>query len=195
MTPSRISVQLSPSMRTIVEASTPPVSPASKISGSLSPSCFTIWLGIGAGWKAREIGAGARDRAADCFDERGRNLGIWQAQRDASGIAGDFQRQAMSGFNNESEAAGPKFIGESQEAVRHIANQRYGLFNGIHKDGEGFGLWAAFGAKHSFDGREVKGVDGESVKRVSGNADNLAASDETRSILHQLIFRRFGRNF
>ena len=101
----------------------------------------------------------------------------------------------MSGFNHESQAAGPKSIGESQEAVRHIANQRYGLFNGIHQDGEGFRLWAAFGAKYSLDGGEVKGIDREAVKRVGGNADNFATSDETRSILHQLIFRRFGRNF
>lgn len=152
-------------------------------------------LGAGARRETGEIGAGAGDGAADGFDERGGDFGIGPAESDASGVAGDFQRQAMSGFDDESETAGPEFIGESEETVRDVADERYGLFDGVDEDRESFGFGAALGAKDGFDRGEVEGIDGKAVESVGGNADNFAALDETSGVLHQMIFRRFGRNF
>lgn len=43
ITPSRTIVQSLPSMRTIVDARTFPVSPPSRINDSRLPNCFTIW--------------------------------------------------------------------------------------------------------------------------------------------------------
>lgn len=145
--------------------------------------------GAGAGWKAGKIRAGTGHGAADCFDERGRNFGIRPTQGDASGVAGDFEGQAMGGFDDKREAAGPEFIGEGEKTIGNIANKTDGLFDGVHQNRESFGFRAAFGAKDGFDGREIEGIDREAVKRVGGDADDFAAFDETGGVLHQMIFR------
>ena len=89
-------------------------------------------LGAGAGWKAGEIGAGAGDGATDGFDERGGNFGIGPAESDASGVASDFQRQAMRGFDYKSEAARPEFIGEGEKTIGDVADETDGLLDRIY---------------------------------------------------------------
>lgn len=95
----------------------------------------------------------------------------------------------MSGFDDQSEAAGPEFIREGEETIGDIADEGYGLFDGVDEDRESFGFGAALGAKDGFDRGEVEGIDGEAVESVGGNADDFAALDETGGVLHQMIFR------
>lgn len=95
----------------------------------------------------------------------------------------------MRGFDDESETAGPEFICQCEETIGDIAHETDGLLDGVHENRESFCFRAAFGAKDGFDGREIEGIYGETVKRVGGDADDFAAFDETCGVLHQMIFR------
>ena len=127
----------------------PPVSPASRISGSRSPSCFTIWPAlVQEGWPGRFALVPVTGPPAASISA----VGTWEfgpAQSHAPGIAGDFQRQAMRGFDDQRQRAGPEFVARESESVRHIAHQRDRLLDGIDQDRQRSRFRAALGAKHA----------------------------------------------
>ena len=84
----------------MVEARTPPVSPASRMSGRRSPNCFTICAALVQDGKPERLALVPVMGPPTASISAEGTLGIGPAEGDASGIAGDFQRQAMRGFDD-----------------------------------------------------------------------------------------------
>lgn len=146
-------------------------------------------LCVGAGRKTGKICAGAGDGPADGVNQRGGDARIGPTERDAAAIAGDFQRKAMSGVNDDRESARPEFVRESKKRVRNIAHERDGLLDGVDQNRERFRFRAAFNAEDFLDGREIERIGGESVEGIRGHADHTAAADEAGGVVHH---RRLG---
>ena len=142
-----------------------------------------------AGRMAGDIGAGAGDGAGELVDEAGDDGVARPAQSDASGVAGDFEWQAMSGVDDDGERAGPKMLGESQKIYGDIAREQHALVNGIDQDGQGAGFGAAFDAVDLGHGGEVERVGGKSVDGVGGDGDHAAASQEFSRVTEHVWFR------
>ena len=68
------------------------------------------------------------------FDQRGGDARIRPAQRDAAGVAGHFQRQAMRGVDDQRQRAGPEFVREREKGVGNVADQRDRLLDRIHQN-------------------------------------------------------------
>ena len=145
--------------------------------------------GVGAGRIPGKIGAGTGDGAADGRDQLSDYVRTSPAQSDASGIAGDFQRQTMGSFNHESEWPGPEFIGEFEKTIGNFADEGQRLFLRIDQDGQSFGFRAPFGAEYAFDGGKIERINGQAVEGVRGDAYHLAALDEASGVIDDVRFR------
>lgn len=97
----------------------------------------------------------------------------------------------MSGLDDESESAGPKFICESEKSVGHIACESGRLFDGIDEDRESAGFWARLELEYAFDGVEIERVGGKTVESVRGNGDDAAALDEAGRVVDDVPLRGF----
>ncbi len=118
-------------------------------------------------------------------------MGVGPAERDPACIASHFQRETVSGFDDESESAGPKFICESEKSVRDIARERNRLLDGIDEDRQGTRFGARLELKNALDGIEIEWIGGKAVESVRGNGDYAAAFDEAGGVVDDMPLRCF----
>ena len=135
-----------------------------------------------AGRGVGNVGAGARQGDADFGNEVRDDLGFGPAQRDAAGVGGDFQREAVGGINDDGERTRPAGVGEAIEIVGKFAGQDHGVIETADEDGEGAMLGASLHAKNFFDSGKIDGIGSESVKRVCRDGDDRAAVEPGGSI-------------
>lgn len=104
------------------------------------------------------------------------------AKGDATGVGGDFERQAGGSLDDKGERTGPERFGEPKEIVGQFAGEDGSVVEGVDEDRESAGFQAAFDAEDFVDGREINGIGGEGVKGIRGNGDNSAAIEPLRGI-------------
>jgi hypothetical protein len=148
------------------------------------------FVATGAGGRAGNVGAGAGERDANFLDESRDNFTSGPAKRDATRVAGNFQRQAHGRVENDGERAGPESVGETIEIVRKIARENVSVMDRVDEKRKRFGFGATLDAKDFVDGGEIDGVGGESVERVGGNSDHRTAIEPTSGVTDEA---RIGR--
>ena len=156
-------------------------------------------IAAGAGREAGDVGAGAGDGAAKFVDELFDDGMFGPAERDFAGVGGDFERDAVCGFDNEGKAAGPEGLGELGEIAGRVlhrgaleealAHQDERLFERVDEDGEGARFGAALDTIKLVDGGEIEGVGGEAVESVGRDGDDTAANEEMSRVSQCIDFR------
>jgi hypothetical protein len=135
-----------------------------------------------AGGRAGEIGAGAGERNTDFGDEVADNFVFGPAQSHATGIGGDFQREAVRGIDDQRERAGPAGLRQAIEIIGKIPGERLGKGERVDEDRKSALLGTSFDAKNFFDRGEIDGIGGESVERVGWHSDDRTTMEPARRI-------------
>ena len=149
-------------------------------------------LCVGAGRETRDVSAGAGDGAAEFVDELLDDGMLGPAERDFAGVGSDFQRDAIRGFDDQREAAGPEGLRELCEIARRVlhrgafeealAHQDERLVQRIDQDGKSASFGTAFDAIEFVHGGEIEGIRGKSVESVGGDGNDTAADEEMRRV-------------
>jgi len=190
MAPWRAIDQSSPSMRTIVEASVPPVSPASRISGRRSPNCSTICSGlVQDGWLERLALVPVTGESAAWI----RAVAMREsAQRSATRPV---LPVTLSGRRCVASTTSVSAPGQNLCAsVRNAAHQRDGLLDRIHEDRKRPRFRAPLQQKNPFDSVEIERIRAQAVKGVRGNGDDAPAANEARCVVDDVRLGRFRRD-
>src|ERR1035441_10342542 len=74
------------------------------------------------------------------------------AERQASGIAGDLERDLGGGGDDDGERAGPETARQDEEPGGQLTGQFFGHHGVANEDGQGTVRFAPFGLKHAGDG-------------------------------------------
>jgi hypothetical protein len=139
-------------------------------------------VATGACGRAGDVSAGTGKRDADFLDELRDDFTSGPAKRNASSVAGNFQRKTHGSVENDGERAGPKGVGETIEIVGKIASENMGVVDGVDEQRKSFGFGAALDAEDFVDGGEIDGIGSESVERVGGYSNDRAAIEPTSGI-------------
>ena len=158
--------QLSPSMRTIVDARVPPVSPESKNERQAVAELLDDLVShcVHEGWPERlalvpVTGPPTASMSAVAMRE--------SAQRSATRprVSRHLERQAVRRLDDQRQCAGPEFVREREKCIRHVAHQVDGLLDGIDEDGQRAGFGAPLYLENALDGVKVERISGRGRRK------------------------------
>ena len=98
----------------------------------------------------------------------------------------------MRSLDDQRKRPGPKFAGESQEGIRDISHERHGLLDRVDQDRQGLCFRPSLYLEDAFDGRQIKGIGGEAVKRVGRNSNYTSPLNEACGVVDYVALGRFG---
>ena len=125
-----------------------------------------------AGGGAGNIGTGAGQRHTEFGDEIDHDFVVGPTQRDAACICGHFERKPVGRIDDDGEWARPASLRKPVKIVGQILGQHLGVDERIDENGQSAMLGASFHAENFFDGGEIYGICGESVKSVRGHSNH-----------------------
>jgi hypothetical protein len=149
----------------------------------------------GTGGRTGNVGTCAGERNTEFLDESHSDFASGPTKSNAARVAGDFERKAHGGVQNDGERAGPESVGQAVEIVGEFAGENVGVMNGIDEDGKGFGFGATLDAENFVDGCEVDGIGGKSVEGVGGNGNNRTAIEPASCVTDEAGIRRIRAEF
>ena len=150
--------------------------------------------GGGALGEAGEVGRGRGDGQAEAGDDGAGNGGFGDAEGEVAGVGGDAEWEPAAGFDDDGEGTGPEPLGETVEGGVELTGELVGLGNLGDEEGQGFVTGAGFELVDAVDGVEIDGVDGETVKSVGRERDDVAAVETVGDVLDERRLRFVGMN-
>lgn len=117
------------------------------------------------------------------------------AEGEASGVASELERNLGGGGHDDRERAGPEAAGEKLEAHGYFARKVFDHHEVVDKQRKAAGGFAALGGEDLADGGEVEGVGYQHVKRIAGNRDYPALSNDFGGATNDSWIGGFGVDF
>jgi hypothetical protein len=148
--------------------------------------------GGGAFGQTREVGRGGCNGQAEAGDDGAGNGSFGDAEGQIARVGGDAEGEPASGFDHDGERAGPEFFGETIEGGVDLTGKFVGLGDLGDEERERLVAGPGFELVDAIDGVEIDRIDGEAVKSVSRERDDVAAVETVGDILDERRLRLVG---